>query len=813
MKRTDIKIDITSTVFPTQLATDAEKAEDMFGLQVGQAIQYEWFRKDGTSCRYYNQWKDFHRLRLYARGEQSVAKYKNELAIDGDLSYLNLDWTPVPILPKFVDIVVNGMSDRLFKVAAYAQDAMSQDHRSAHQEMIQTQMIGKPLLEKIQEATGVDPFVMDPNELPENDEEMQLYMQLKYKPGIEIAEEEAINTIFDENHYQDTRKRIDYDMTVIGIGVAKHEFLPGAGIQISYVDPANMVYSYTEDPYFKDCFYWGEIKTLPMTELLKIDPKLTKEELQEISQYSQGWYDYYNVARFYENSMFYRDTCTLLYFNYKTTKKIVYKKKNLDNGNSRTIEKDDSFNPPKEMMDEGNFEKIEKTIDVWYEGIMVMGTNILIKWALSENMVRPKSATQHALPNYVACAPRMYKGVIESLVRRMIPFADLIQITHLKLQQVIARVVPDGVFIDADGLNEVDLGTGNAYNPEDALRLYFQTGSVIGRSYTGDGEFNNARIPITQLTSNSGASKTQMLITNYNHYMDMIRSVTGLNEARDGSNPDPNSLVGVQKLAALNSNTATRHILEGGLYIYRSLAEALTYRVADILQYAEFKDEFINKIGKYNVAILDKISDLYIYDFGIFIEVSPDEEQKAQLEANIQMALSKGDINLEDAIDIREIKNLKLANQLLKMKRIKKEKREEQMAMQKQAMTAQQQLKSQEMAGQTAMQKMQGEAQMKAQVKQMEATINIQMMEKEAELKERLMAVEFNYSMQLAGMDHNSLQNREKERELAKSKRISQQNSEQSKLITQRKNNLAPQNFESNEDSLDGFDLAEFSPR
>ena len=813
MKKNDIKIDITSTVFPSQLATDAEKAADSFGLQVGQAIQYEWFRKDGTSCRYYNQWKDFHRLRLYARGEQSVAKYKNELAIDGDLSYLNLDWTPVPILPKFVDIVVNGMSDRLFKVKAYAQDAMSQENRSSHQEMIQTQMIGKPLLEKIQDSTGVDPFVMDPNELPENDEEMQLYMQLKYKPAIEIAEEEAINTIFDENHYQDTRKRMDYDMTVIGIGVAKHEFLPGSGIQISYVDPANVVYSYTEDPFFKDCFYWGEIKTLPMTELMKIDQSLTKEDLQEISQYSQGWYDYYNVARFYENSMFYRDTCTLLYFNYKTTKKIVYKKKNLDNGNSRVIEKNDSFNPPKDMMEEGNFEKVEKTIDVWYEGIMVMGTNILLKWSLSENMVRPKSASQHALPNYVACAPRMYKGVIESLVRRMVPFADLIQITHLKLQQVIARVVPDGVFIDADGLNEVDLGTGNAYNPEDALRLYFQTGSVIGRSYTGDGEFNNARVPITQLTSNSGASKTQMLITNYNHYMDMIRSVTGLNEARDGSNPDPNSLVGLQKLAALNSNTATRHILEAGLYLYRSLAEALTYRVADILEYAEFRDEFVNKIGKYNVAILDKISDLYIYDFGIFIEISPDEEQKAQLEANIQMALSKGDINLEDAIDIREIKNIKLANQLLKMKRIKKEKREEQMAMQKQAMIAQQQLKSQEMAGQTAMQKLQGEAQMKSQLTQMEVAGKMQLMEKEAELKERLMATEFNYNMQLAGMDHTSLQNREKEREAAKAKRISQQNTEQSKLITQRKNNLAPQNFESNEDSLDGFDLAEFNTR
>jgi len=528
----DVIVNISATGFPSQFVTDAEKASDAFGLQVGQAIQYEWFRKDGNQCRYYNQWRDFHRLRLYARGEQSVQKYKNELAIDGDLSYLNLDWTPVPILPKFVDIVVNGMSDRLFKVKAYAQDARSQSKRSKYQDMIEGQMAAKDVLTTIQQETGANPFMMDPDELPETDEELSLYMQLNYKPAIEIAEEEAINTLFDENHYQDTRKRIDYDVTVLGIGCAKHEFLPGAGVQISYVDPANIVYSYTEDPFFQDCFYWGEIKTLPITELLKIDPTLTREQLQEISMYSQSWYDYYNVARFYENSLFYRDTATLLYFNYKSTKKIVYKKKILDGGGTRMIEKDDQFNPPYEMMEEGKFEKIEKTIDVWYEVVTVMGTNILLKWKMSENMVRPKSTSQHALPNYIAVAPRMYKGVIESLVRRMVPFADLIQLTHLKLQQVIARTVPDGVFIDADGLNEVDLGTGQAYNPEDALRLYFQTGSVIGRSYTQEGDFNNARIPIQQLTSNSGASKTQMLIANYNHYLDMIRSVTGLNEVR-----------------------------------------------------------------------------------------------------------------------------------------------------------------------------------------------------------------------------------------------------------------------------------------
>jgi hypothetical protein len=811
--KNDIKIEINSTSFPSQLATDAEKASDAFGLQVGQAISYEWFRKDGSSCRYYSQWRDFRRLRLYARGEQSIAKYKNELAIDGDLSYLNLDWTPVPILPKFIDIVVNGMSDRLFKVKAYAHDAMSQSKRSKYQDELEGQMISKDILTTIKDKTGVDAFTIDPDKLPENDEELSLYMQLNYKPAIEIAEEVGINTIFDENHYEDTRKRIDYDVAVVGIGVGKHEFLQGAGVKISYVDPANVVYSYTEDPYFKDCFYWGEIKTVSLTELMKIDPTLTKEDLQEITQYSQGWYDYYNVAQFYENSLFYRDTCTLMYFNYKSTKKVVYKKKILEGGGSRIIEKDENFNPPVEMMEEGNFEKIEKTIDVWYEGIMVMGTSMLLQWKMSENMVRPKSASQHALPNYVACAPRMYKGVIESLCRRMIPFADLIQITHLKLQQVIARVVPDGVFIDADGLNEIDLGTGNAYNPEDALRLYFQTGSVIGRSFTQDGDFNNARVPITQLSSNSGAGKTQMLITNMNHYIDMIRSVTGLNEARDGSTPDPNALVGIQKLAALNSNTATRHILDASLFIYRSLAEALTYRIADILEYADFKDEFANQIGKYNVSILNDIKDLYIYDFGIFIEVSPDEEQKAQLEANIQMALAKGDINLEDAIDIREIRNIKMANQLLKMKRIKTQDREEKMAMQKQAMIAQQQLKSQEMASQVAMQKIEMETRSKMQIKQAEVAFDIQKMEKEAEMKSYLMREEFDYNMQLHGMEVNNLDQRDQMKEDAKAKRISQQNSEQSKLINQRKNNLPPMSFESNEDSLDGFDLAEFEPR
>lgn len=809
----EVKINIPATSFPDQFASDKEKESYEYGLQIGNSISYEWFRKDNQNSRFYNQWGDFHRLRLYARGEQSVAKYKNEMAVDGDLSHLNLDWTPVPIIPKFVDVVVNGMNDRLFKVKAYAQDSISLQKKTRYQDMIQADMLSKDILTGIKDNLGVDAFDTNPDELPENDEELALYMELKYKPAIEIAEEEAINTILDQNNYNETRKRIDYDIATLGVGIAKHMFLPGAGVKIEYVDPANIVHSYTEDPNFKDCFYWGEIKTVPITELVKIDTSLTNEQLEEISKYSQAWYNYYSSTQFYSNSLFSNDTATLLYFNYKSTKKIVYKKKNLDNGNFKIIDKEDTFNPPQEMMDDGNFEKIEKTIDVWYDGVMVMGTKIMLKWELSRNMVRPKSASQYAIPNYVAVAPRMYKGAIESLVKRMIPFADLIQVTHLKLQQVISKVVPDGVFIDADGINEVDLGNGGAYTPEDALRLYFQTGSVIGRSYTGDGEFNNARVPIQELNSNSGQAKIASLVGSYNHYLGMIRDVTGLNEARDGSMPDPNSLVGVQKLAALNSNTATRHILESSLYITKSISEAISYRVADILEYSDFKDEFILQIGKYNVSILEEIKDLYIYDFGIFIEVTPDEEEKAQLEANIQMALSRDSIYLEDAIDIREMRNLKLANQYLKLQRKKKEDSIQKNQQQQQQMQGQIQQQSQQTAAQNAMQAIQAETQSKMQIKQAEVGFDIEKMKQEAQLKMELMRMEFDLQMQLKGVETDQLNQKDTLKEKAKDKRISIQNTQQSKLIDQRKNNLPPVNFESNEDSLDGFDMAEFEPR
>jgi hypothetical protein len=746
---------------------------------------------------------------LYARGEQPIQKYKNELSIDGDLSYLNLNWEIVPIIPKFVDIVVNGMADRLYKIKAEAQDAMSAEKKNAFQNMVQADMLSKDLLLKAKNNLGINAFNVEPEELPESDEELDLYMNLKYKPAIEIAEETAISTVLNMNDFPTIKKMVDKDQTEIGIAAVKHEFVKGKGVSIEYVDPANMIWSYTEKPDFSDCYYFAEIKQVHYTELRKIKPDITDEELKEIKDQGSAWYNAFPVIYKYQDDIFSDELVTLLYFNYKTDKKFVYKKKKLDNGGERIIRKDDTFNPD----DSEYFERLDISKEVWYDGVLVAGSNILLKWEMCKNMVRPKSASNKALPNYVLFAPRMYKGQIDSLVKRMVPFADQIQLIHLKLQQIQSRVVPDGVFIDADGLNEVDLGNGGAYNPEDALRLYFQTGSVIGRSYTGEGEFNNARVPIQELATNSGQSKIAALIGSYNHYLNMIRDVTGLNEARDGSMPSPDALVGLQKLAALNSNTATRHVLEAGLSMVKKLAECVTVRISDILEYSPYKEQFAMQIGKYNISILREIKDLYIHDFGIFIELDPDEDEKDMLERNIQIALQRDSIDLEDAIDIRNIKNIKLANELLKVKRKRKlaamQKREDQVSQ----MQANNNAMSQQAAAEAAMQKVQIEAQVKSQVKQAEIAAEMEKMKLEAELKRQLMDIEFQYNLQLKGIDAKSLQDRETNKEKAKDKRVDLQATRQSELIEQRQKQLPAKSFESTEDSLDGFDLESFGPK
>tara|TARA_B100000131_G_scaffold322540_2_gene376876 strand:- start:21333 stop:23729 length:2397 start_codon:yes stop_codon:yes gene_type:complete len=785
--------------FPDQLVSDAEKASIEYGLLVGRAIESEWFRKESGTSRFYNNRDTYHKLRTYAMGEQSVQKYKDELAINGDISYLNLDWTPVPVIPKFVDIVVNGISNRLFDVKAEAVDPVSTNKRALYKNSVQTDMRNKDAFSEMGDMINKDMFKTTPENLPANDDELDLHMMIDYKDDIEIAEEKAITSIMKLNSYERTKRLIDQDQTVLGISAVKHSFNNSEGIKVEYVDPANMIWSPTEDPNFEDCYYFGEVKNVNITELKKIDPSLSQEDIKEISKMSSKFDSYQGIRGGYQSDNFDHNTATLLYFCYKTDKRIVYKKKKTAQGGDKVLKKDDQFNPPK--TEGARFEKLSKRIDVWYEGVLVLGTNKMLKWEVMKNMVRPKSAISKTYAPFIVSAPKMYRGQIDSLVKRMIPFADQIQLIHLKLQQVTAKMIPDGVYMDIDGLTSINLGNGATYTPQEALNLYFQTGSVLGRSYTEEGEFNHGKVPVQELTASGANAKISSLINMYNYNLGLIRSATGLNEARDGSMPDANSLVGIQKIAALNSNTATKHILISGKYITERLAECISYRLSDLLEFSEMKEDFVKNIGKFSVELLDEIKELHLHDFGIYIELHPDEEEKGILEQNIQTSLSAGKIDIDDAIDVRSINNVKIASQVLKVRK----KRKEELDAKRKQENIQQQSQANQQAAQAAesakQQTMSVKIQTESQMKQLEFDLELQRMQKEFELKSMLLEMQSNLNNQSQSQKITLQAQKENTKEDRKDQRTAKQASQQSKLIQQRKQDLDPIDFDGS-DSL-----------
>jgi hypothetical protein len=782
----------TNSAFPSQVVSDAEKASWEYGTQVAQAIEYEWFDQGRTGGnRYLTNWNNFHTLRLYARGEQPVQKYKDELSINGDLSYLNLDWKPVPILSKFVDIVVNGISQKSYDIKAYSQDPSSVRRRTEYASKLQEDMVAKEYLDNLKQTLGIDLYQSPSGVVvPESKEELELHMQLSYKQSIEIAEEEAISTVFAQNKYDLVRRRLNMDLTTIGIAAGKTNFNTAEGITVDYVDPAYMVYSYTEDPNFEDIYYVGEVKSITIPELKKEFPGISEEELKKIQetpgnrQYITGWGNYDE------------NTVQVMYFEYKTYHNQVFKIKQTDSGLLKALEKPDTFNPP----ENDNFERVSRSIEVLYTGAKVLGTNTILKWELADNMSRPMADTTKVEMNYTICAPRMYKGRIESVVSKCIGFADMIQLTHLKLQQVMSRMVPDGVYLDMDGLAEVDLGNGTNYNPAEALNMYFQTGSIVGRSMTQDGDMNPGKVPIQELNSSSGLGKIQALIQTYQYYLQMIRDVTGLNEARDGSSQDKNSLVGLQKMAANASNVATRHIKQASLYLTLKLAENVSLKIADALYFPLTAESLKNSISTFNVETLQQVIDLNLYDFGIFLELEPDDEEQAKLEENIQVALGQGGIDLEDAIDLRQIKNLKLANQMLKVKR--KQKAIQDQANQQANIQAQAAAQA-ETAEKTAMaevQKQEAISGSKVQYEQAKTQMEINKMQIAADLEKIKMQQKFEYDMQLKQLEVQAMQQKESAIEDRKDKRSKMEATQQSEMISQRQNDSLPKDFENEPD-------------
>lgn len=779
--------------FPDETSSNAEKNKKDYGLKVGKAIEWEWFQNNaGGGVRYYDFQEEFHRLRRYARGEQSIRKYKDEFKVGGDLSYINLDWKPVPIIPKFKDIMVNNLDTRLFDIQVQAIDPVASKERGKERAKLERDMMVKQYAAQLLNATGETGLNLKIDDIADNPEELELHMQLNYKQGVEIAQEQAIDYVMRRNDFEQLKMKLIEDEITIGMSATKVGFNTADGITIDYVDPAKLIWSYTEDKYFKDCYYWGEIKEVTLSQLRKEFPHLTDKDIEEIQQQGQNKYNYPQYAYGSNRGGTDNDSkIQIMYFTYKTYNTSTYKKKTRQ-GVDSVSERDDSFKGPK--TDKANYEKIQITREVLYEGAKIIKSDKLLRWELAKNMMRPKADTTKVVSPYSVYSPSMYNGRIESMVQRMAPYADLIQLTHLKLQQAIQRMVPDGVAIDPDALADIDLGGGTTYNPEEALNMYFQTGSIVARSMTIGGE-RSTNLPIQPIVGNHAGQKIAVLINTYNQYLNMIRDITGINEATDGSTISEYALPGTQKLAAANSSTAIRHLHKGIIWMSKQTAEKVSLRLSDVLEFSNTRDELIQSIGQFNVASIKDISKLHLHNFGIFVNVHPDEEEKARFQEMLSISLNGGLITPADVLDLDQITNVSLASQLLKVRQKKKAQQDQQIQRAQAEHEANLQSQAAQVAAESEAQKFIVKSEADGKLEQLKHELELQKLNADVAAKERLMDKEFGFKIQLAQMEGQAADAKISAAEDRKDERQREAASQNSKLIEQRNTKGPAQDF------------------
>jgi hypothetical protein len=802
--------------FPDHLAPDEVKNSEEFGLGMAKAIESEWFlRSSGNESSFYSKRDQYHTLRLYARGEQDTKLYKDLLNGGDDSSYTNYDWRALQIVPKFVKLIVNQMTERLFDVKAEATDKFSTDLKESYKESLEDFVKAKPIMEAAKRDLGVDVFPPDAESMPQNQDEVELHMSLKYKPAIEIATEEAIKYTLELNDYDETQSKVVEDVVTIGLGAIKHSTDPTKGIEVEYVDPSNLVYAYPTHRNFRDVHYYGEVRRVTMNELKRISRgKFSDEEIKEISDSSGSW------SRYHNNSNQQNDSSTgdgiggnmvnLLEFTFKSTNTPTYKKKYMKNGGFRMSKKESSYK--KKNKEYKGYDVAQKSIDVWYKGTLILGTELMFGYGLAENMIRPKGFLHRTIPNYIVYAPELYQNRTKSLVSRIVPYVDQMQQIHIKLQQLIAKSRPNGIYIDVDGLEEVSMGDGSFLSPLEVIKIYNQTGNVLGTSTTNEGDYNYGREPIKEL-KNGVVDGLDRLISTYNHYLNLLRDAIGIPQGADASMPHPDTLVGVQEQVVLNSNTATRHILDSSLNISERLGKGLSLRLKDIFKYSDLKKVYISAVGRLNVNVLESIKNYHLHDLGINIKLKPDGRDQQMLEANIAQALQQQLITLDDAIDIREISNIKLANELIKVRRIKREKEVQKQQEKMQQMQSQAQAQASQAAAQAKQMEIQAKAQADAMLVEVKSKAKQMEIEMEKNAKAELMEKEFNYNMTLKGIDVEKEMQRDVQKQKDKVALQDRGNSQDSKKIEQRSSNLPAMNFESSEDNIGGgIDLSDMGP-
>lgn len=781
----------TSSSFPDPLASPEVKGANEYGLQYAKAIQSQWGRSDDKSSMYRKRFDDFEKNRDYANGTQSTAIYKQILnSLDpnnGDGTLMNLDWSPVPIVPKFVKIVVNKILSQDPYPNLSAVDPISSSEKDAKKRKLRLNIEGKKFREQMQSA-GVESEV-NPQEIPDTLEEAEIFLDTNIKTDAEVAAQLAANMTLSWNNFTDSiHRRCVNDLVSCGMAVVKRQNDPNYGIKEEYVDPSYFIHSHTDDPSFEDLTYAGSLKRISIQELKRIaGDQFSEEDYKKIaSDYrhklgnNQDSFNSQYTTKTRVSFGYDEYTVEVMDFEFISVDCIYYEDKESRFGNVGFYYKGFDYKEPENSVFSRKPYKLENA--TVYGGMHIVGSDKIFNYGLKTNVPKNIYDLTKAKMSYSVVATNLRNSVPKSMVSGVIGFADLLQITHLKLQQAIAKAKPDGLIVDIEGLENVQLGRGGDLQPLEIQDIYEQTGVFYYRSKNPEGGFQN---PPVRAIENSIRNINE-LVSLYNHYLRMIRDTTGINEMMDGTTPKGDTLVGVQQNAISAGNNAIYDITHSSSVLFKKVVEDIVKCLQILPSDSVLYRIYEHAIGQTNMSVLSSFKDLPMYNFGVQVQRDMDDKDKTFLEQNIQVALSRGEIDIEDAIGVRQLRDVDQAERLLIVRRKKRQKAQQQIAMQNSQQQAQIQQQSAQASSQAKMQEMQMEAQFKSQEMQLKMQLESQLEQVKHEFRKEIEMIKAQATLGFKEDDENFKQKLEVLKEDRKDDRVKKQAVEQSKLLSQR---------------------------
>ena len=781
--------------FPDPLAPQQVKEKESYGLQYARAIESQWGKRHNASSMISKRNKIFDRNRDYANGTQDTNVYKQILtnldANNADGSLVNLDYTPVPILPKFARVVTNKILSRNPYPNLEAVDPLSSSEKNNEKKRIKTQVAVREQLLALKQETGGLVLDEDPENLPETLEEADIFLDTNVKTDAEVAAQVATNLTLSWNNFNDSvYRRAVKDLVDVGICVVRRTNDPSYGIKTDYIDPATFVHSYTEDPSFEDLVYSGHVKSMTVSELKRLaGDKFTEEDYKKIAveaaksnahdttNFHSSSYDSINNKNIYGYDEY---RIEVLDFEFLSVDCMHFQEKENKYGNVNFFYEGLNY---KEKTG-GVFSRKPHRMDIVtiYGGIYILGAKKLFNYGLKTNIPRNMHDIGRARMGYSVVATNFRNMMPKSMVDSCVGFADMLQISHLKIQQAIAKAKPDGLIIDIEGLENVQLGKGGELQPLDLHDIYEQTGVFYYRSKNPEGGFQNP--PVREIGNN--IRNINELIGLYNHYLRMIRDVTGINEAMDASTPKGDALVGVQQQAIAAGNNAIYDITNASMILYKKVCQDVVKCLQIIPEESILHTAYMNAIGSTNMKALQSFKELPMYNFGVIVSKDMEDKDKSYLEQNIQISLQQKEIDLEDAISIRNLKDVNQAERLLVVRRKKRMQAAQQSAMQNSQMQAQQAAQASQQAAEQRMQEVQMQAQVDAQKMQLKAQLEMQLEQMKHEFNKEIETIKAQASLGFKEDDQNFREKLEVLKEEGKDRRIEQQAEKQGELLEQR---------------------------